>query len=429
VTHVEFVVEVGGGLSELSRHFVMEGQGLLNNSADLLTHGSLELLEMLSHESTVDSVQRVAFREVNSQEPEPSLESGVDSEGSSSSVHGSNVLSVGDLLHDQLLLIVPMGVIEMLSDQSNSSLGFIGIKLRHVEIVNKVDQLDLSRRSETGSSLLLELRLHDTLQESRISEEIEVNGLRLVVLSSSGELIQKTVNNLGLTTSGVTHKHGRDSNSYEILHDVLRSDGVTGRNGVIGDGSAGVDAVFDGITAEVVPVNEFGVIDIDIVIEDCSLGGELDSLELLTPEFIESQSALVSFLDFKASSHAPDSSEHENEFESLYFVEKQTLEELADAGDLRDELDGHNSLESFTHVLVALVNIVIEESLEGFFTIGFVRAVFNPGLNVGAPLVAIIVRNVQNTGSGDSGRCSVVQISDFKNELHVRLERDTLVGS
>jgi hypothetical protein len=189
VTHVEFVVEVGSGLSELSRHFIMEGQSLLNNSADLLTHGSLELLEMLSHESTVDSVQRVAFREVNSQKPEPSLESGVDSEGSSSSVHGSNVLSVGDLLHDQLLLIVPMGVIEMLSDQSNSSLGFIGIKLRHVEIVNKVDQLDLSRRSETGSSLLLELRLHDTLQESRISEEIEVNGLRLVVLSSSGELI------------------------------------------------------------------------------------------------------------------------------------------------------------------------------------------------------------------------------------------------
>jgi len=55
---------------------------------------------MLVHEGRVDRVKGVTLREVHSQEPEPSLQSRVDDEGSSSSVHGSNVLGVRDLLQE-----------------------------------------------------------------------------------------------------------------------------------------------------------------------------------------------------------------------------------------------------------------------------------------------------------------------------------------
>ena len=73
---------------------------MLDDRSNLLTHCSLELLEMLVHESRVDRVERVTLREVHSQEPEPSLQSRVDHEGSSSSVHRGNVLSVRDLLQE-----------------------------------------------------------------------------------------------------------------------------------------------------------------------------------------------------------------------------------------------------------------------------------------------------------------------------------------
>jgi hypothetical protein len=288
VTHVELVVEVSGGLSELHSHLVVELQGLLDDRSNLLTHGALELLEMLGHESTVDRVQGVAFREVNGQKPEPTLEARVDDERSSSSVHGGDVLSVGDLLHDELLLIVPMAVIEMLSNESDSSLGFIRVKLGHVQVIDKVDQFYFTRRSESSTTFLLELRLKHSLEQSRVGEEIKVNCLRFIVLRGSSELVEETIDNLSLTTSSISYKHRCDSNGDKVLHYVLRSNGISSRNSVVGDGSASIDTVLNDVSAEVVPVNELGVLSIYVVIEDCSLGREFDSLELLTPELIES---------------------------------------------------------------------------------------------------------------------------------------------
>jgi len=213
-----------------------------------------------------------------------------------------------------------MGVIEMLSHQGDGSLGLVGVLLGHVQVIYKVDKLAFASGSEASSSLLLELRLKDTLEEGRVSEEIEIDSLRFVVLSGGGELVEETINDLSFTTSGVSDKHRCDSNSDEVLHDVLGGDCVRRRNCVVSNGSASVDAVLYDVAAEVVPVHQLGVLSIYVVIEDGSLGGEFDGLELLTPELIESESALVTFLDLKSSSHAPDSGENEDELESFNFV-------------------------------------------------------------------------------------------------------------
>ena len=74
VTHIELVMEVSSGLSELGRHISVEGESRLNHGYHLLRDSSLELGEMLEHEGGVDGVEGVGLREVNGKEPEPTLE-------------------------------------------------------------------------------------------------------------------------------------------------------------------------------------------------------------------------------------------------------------------------------------------------------------------------------------------------------------------
>lgn len=93
-----------------------------------------------------------------------SLESWVDGEGTGLRVHGSNGLSTSDLHSNNLLLVIPMLVILVLSEQSDSRLGIEGIGTRHVEIIQEVDELVLAGRSISGTSFLLDLLLEHHLE-------------------------------------------------------------------------------------------------------------------------------------------------------------------------------------------------------------------------------------------------------------------------
>jgi hypothetical protein len=150
-------MEVSGGLSEFERDFVVKLEGLLDDGPYMLRDGSLELGEMLVHEGGVDGVEGGSFGEVDGQEPEPTLEAGVDDERSGGGVHGGDVRGVGDLLHDELLLVIPMRVVEMLTHEGNSSLGLIGILLGHVHVIDEVEELGFARGSETSTTHLHEL--------------------------------------------------------------------------------------------------------------------------------------------------------------------------------------------------------------------------------------------------------------------------------
>jgi hypothetical protein len=154
VTHVELVMEVSRSFTELLGHLVVELESLLNDGSDLLADSSLELDVMLEHESTVDGVQRRGLGEVDSQKPEPSLKSRVNRERSSSGIHSGDILGSHDLSHHELLLVVPMGIVQMLTDQGDGGLGFIRIHLGHVKVINEVDELGLSFRAPTGTGLL-----------------------------------------------------------------------------------------------------------------------------------------------------------------------------------------------------------------------------------------------------------------------------------
>ena len=65
VTHIELVMEVRCGLSELHGHFVVELKCLLDHGSNMLGNGSLELSEMLVHERRVDGVEGSSLGEVD----------------------------------------------------------------------------------------------------------------------------------------------------------------------------------------------------------------------------------------------------------------------------------------------------------------------------------------------------------------------------
>jgi hypothetical protein len=189
VTHIELVVEVNGSLSEVLLNFTVEGQGSLDDGNDLLLNGTLELGEVLAHESIVDGEQRGLLGERNSKGPEVTLKTRVDLERTSSWVHASCVKGVLDVLQGQLGAIIPVIVIFVLSQKRDSSLSVVGIKSGHVQVINEIDELEFTDGGISTTSLLFELLLEDILEKHRISVEVEVNNLHNLLISGSGELV------------------------------------------------------------------------------------------------------------------------------------------------------------------------------------------------------------------------------------------------
>jgi hypothetical protein len=129
---------------------------------------------VLVQEGVIDCEQRSLFWEWNSQCPEMSLQSWVNNERTCSGIHASSIDCVFNFFQCQLVSVIPMIIIFMLSHKGNSSLGVIWVKLRHVKIVNEVNQLQVSRRSKC-STLLDQLLLEDCLKKHRVSIEVEVH--------------------------------------------------------------------------------------------------------------------------------------------------------------------------------------------------------------------------------------------------------------
>jgi hypothetical protein len=109
----------------------------------------------MSGEESVENLEkRLIIRESYIGDPEVPLISWVDVERTSRGVHTGKVLSVCYFLDLQLRNVVPMLSIDCLSEKGNGSLSSQTIILRHVQIINKVNQLDLSTGSILFTSLL-----------------------------------------------------------------------------------------------------------------------------------------------------------------------------------------------------------------------------------------------------------------------------------
>ena len=88
------------------------------------------------------------------------LQSGVDGEATSGRVHGCHILHIVHLLESLLLSVVPVVVVQMLSDQCVGLHCAICVHLWHVHIINEVDEFLCAWRPEVPASLLLKGLLH-----------------------------------------------------------------------------------------------------------------------------------------------------------------------------------------------------------------------------------------------------------------------------
>ena len=92
--------------------------------------------------------------------PEVSLQSGVNGEATSSWIHTGHILDIANFLECHFLSVIPVGVVKMLSQQSVWLYSAIGIHLRHVHVINEVDQLFSARRTILLPSLLFQRLFH-----------------------------------------------------------------------------------------------------------------------------------------------------------------------------------------------------------------------------------------------------------------------------
>ena len=121
------------------------------------------------------------------------LQSWIDNERTSSWVHSSDQLSVLDVLERKFVLVIPVLVVSVLSQQSDGILGVVRVSGWHVHVVHEVDQFVLAQRSVRSTCFLLQVLLQVQLQQVCVSVVVEVDDVVLYVRIMSSVCISVVV--------------------------------------------------------------------------------------------------------------------------------------------------------------------------------------------------------------------------------------------
>ena len=92
------------------------------------------------------------------------LKTWVHDKRTSSGIHRCNVHGALDFLDCELCTIIPVLVVFVLTNESNSTLRIIKIEGGHVKIINEVNELILADRPVNLASSTLELLFQDVLK-------------------------------------------------------------------------------------------------------------------------------------------------------------------------------------------------------------------------------------------------------------------------
>lgn len=215
VSQVELVMELLCSWHELRRH--SNGQEHVHCSIDdvvrQLGNVGIELFHMVIKNLEVNSLEDVSLGSEARDNGSMSGQSKIDDEGSRLGVHASSEHDV----HEKFLLlemvsVIDEAVVDNLSDQANWRLGSVLIKVWHVVVIKEVDKSLTWWWSIGSTSSLVNIRLKDNLEGSRVSVGVKVHGSsdrRLFV-----ELGEVILDNGGLTSTG----------GSDVDHSLLGSD-------------------------------------------------------------------------------------------------------------------------------------------------------------------------------------------------------------
>ena len=167
-------------------NLLMKRQGGIHNVGAHLSHQEGKLvasrIQMIRKNRVVDGEKGIMSRKTHSKGGEMALQSGIDGEASGGWIHARQVLAIVNVLQRQLVSIVPMVVVQMLSNESVRLHRSVGVHLRHVHVVQEIDHLLATGWTIVLSSLLLQRLLQDLLQHLRSVVVVERNVGNQVVL-------------------------------------------------------------------------------------------------------------------------------------------------------------------------------------------------------------------------------------------------------
>lgn len=119
--------------------------------------------------------ERVIVREGNGNCPKMPHVPGVYEEGTCTGIQSRKSLCVDNVLQGKFSDIIPMLVVSVLSQKTDSTLGVILIELWHVQIINKVNKFLLPGWTKLFSSNFLQELFQLDLQIARVSIIREVD--------------------------------------------------------------------------------------------------------------------------------------------------------------------------------------------------------------------------------------------------------------
>ena len=142
ISKVKDVVELDGRWKESSRNLRVNSKCRFDKGFDNFRAVSIEFVhaQMLVEDLLVDGFQSIETRERNGENGEVSLKSRIDGERTSGRVHTRNVLTVVDFFERKFGSIIPVRVIQVLSNESVRLHSAVSIDFGHVHIVNEVDK-------------------------------------------------------------------------------------------------------------------------------------------------------------------------------------------------------------------------------------------------------------------------------------------------
>ena len=150
--------------------------------------------------------------------PEVSLQPGVDGEAASSGVHAGHILDIVHLLQCLLGAVVPVRVVQMLADQCVRLHCSICVHLRHVHIINEINEFLGARRPKVPSGFLLQRLLHDLLQHEGVGVVIEGDYSDKSLIFVEGT--QLVTNQDSLATACIADQHDWTTVGHQQIQEV-----------------------------------------------------------------------------------------------------------------------------------------------------------------------------------------------------------------
>lgn len=152
-----------------------------------------------------------------------SLKTRVNSETTRCGIHTRHVLTIVNLLERQLLSIVPVLVVEMLSQECVRLHSSVGVHLGHVHVVDEVDETFGAWRAVVAAGFLFERLLEHALQHLRGCVKVKRHVDNHPVLAKRVELV---VDEHGLACARGAHQHDWSAFFDQQVDEIANSSGL-----------------------------------------------------------------------------------------------------------------------------------------------------------------------------------------------------------